>query len=145
MAASPQARGLRALSVLLGVFFLFEGLGKIGWFADTTPLTNQLYGYLENANRWNRAYLESVCIPYAPIFGRLVPLGELATGVALVLGVWPRYAAAAALLMVLNFHFAGGLLFQYGLLTNGYALPVYGGLLALILGGIGLPASVKGK
>lgn len=145
MAASPQARGLRVLSVLLGVFFLFEGIGKLGWFADTTPLTNQLQGYLENANRWNRAYLESVCLPYAPLFGRLVPLGELGTGVALLVGFMPRYVAAAALLMVLNFHFAGGLLFQYSLLTNGYALPVYGGLLALILGGIGLPASLKGR
>ena len=145
MAASPQARGLRALSILLGVFFLFEGLGKIGWFTDTTPLTNQLQGYLENANRWNRSYLESVCLPYAPIFGRLVPLGELATGLALLTGFLPRYAAAAALLMVLNFHFAGGLLFQYSVLTNGYALPVYGGLLALILGGVGLPLSLKGK
>jgi uncharacterized membrane protein YphA (DoxX/SURF4 family) len=145
MAASPQARGLRALSVLLGVFFLFQGLGKIGWFSDPTLLTNQLHGYLENANRWNRGYLESVCLPYAAIFARLVPLGELSTGAALVAGFLPRYAAVAALLMVLNFHFAGGLLFQYSLLTNGYALPVYGGLLALIVGGIGLPASVKGK
>jgi uncharacterized membrane protein YphA (DoxX/SURF4 family) len=145
MAASPQARGLRALSVLLGVFFLFEGLGKIGWLTDPSPLTGRLTGYLENANAWNRVYLERVCIPFAPLFARLVLFGELATGVALISGVWVRYAAVVALLMVLNIHFASGLIFQYGFLTNGYGLPVLGGLLALAVGAVGLPASAKRK
>ena len=145
MAASPQARGLRALSVLLGVFFLFEGLAKIGWLTDPSPLTGRLTGYLEDANAWNRVYLERVCIPFAPLFARLVLFGELATGVALISGVWVRYAAVVALLMVLNIHFASGLIFQYGFLTNGYGLPVLGGLLALALGALGLPASAKRK
>ncbi len=145
MAASPQARGLRALSLLLGVFFLFAGIGKIGWLADPSPLTERLNGYLETANQWNRAYLQSVCLPYAPIFARVVLLGELATGLALITGVWARYAAGAALLMVLNFHFAGGIIFTYGYLTNGYGFPVLGGLLALAIGAVNLPASLKGK
>ena len=113
MAASPQARGLRALSVLLGVFFLFQGISKIGWLMDPSPLTAQLTGYLENANAWNRPYLERVCIPFAPVFARLVLFGELATGVSLITGVWTRYAAAVCLLMVMNIHFSSGLLFQY--------------------------------
>lgn len=145
MAASPQARGLRVLSVLLGVFFLFEGISKIGWLLDPAPLTERLTGYLENANTWNRAYLQSVCIPWAPVFARLVLFGELATGAALIAGVWARYAAIAAFLMVMNIHFASGLLFQYSFLTNGYALPVVGGLLALGIGAVGLPASLKRK
>ena len=123
MAASPQARGLRALSVLLGVFFLFQGLGKVGWLTNPSPLTDQLTGYLENANAWNRAYLERVCIPGAPIFARMVLLGELATGVALISGAWTRSAAAAALLMILNFHFAGGLIFTYAYPDQRLRLP----------------------
>jgi uncharacterized membrane protein YphA (DoxX/SURF4 family) len=145
MAASPQARGLRVLSVLLGVFFLFEGISKIGWLLDPSPLTARLTGYLENANTWNRAYLQGVCIPWAPVFARLVLFGELATGAALIAGVWARYAAIAAFLMVMNIHFASGLLFQHSFLTNGYGLPVVGGLLALGLGAVGLPASLKRK
>jgi hypothetical protein len=47
--------------------------------------------------------------------------------------------------MVLNIHFASGLIFQYGFLTNGYGLPVLGGLLALAIGAVGLPASAKRK
>ena len=45
--------------------------------------------------------------------------------------------------MVLNFHFASGVMFQYTYLTNGYGLPVLGGLFALAMGGAALPLSVK--
>lgn len=143
MAANTQARGLTALRLFLGVFFLFEGISKIGWLMDPSPLTIQLTEYLESANQWNRAYLERVCIPGAALFARLVLFGELATGVSLILGAYARYAAIAAFLMVLNIHFASGLLFEYRFLTNGYGLPVLGGLLALAIGGAALPLSVK--
>lgn len=143
MAATPPARGLIVLRVCLGVFFLFEGIGKIGWLTDASPLAGQLTGYLEAGNAWSRAYVQTVCLPGAPVFARLVVLGELATGVALIFGVYARYAAVAAFLMVLNFHFASGILFEYRYLTNGYGLPVLGGLLALALGGAALPLSLR--
>ena len=143
MAVNPSARGLAALRLFLGVFFLFEGIGKIGWLMDPSPLTTQLTGFLQGANQWNRAYLETVCLPGAAVFARLVLFGELATGVSLILGAYARYAAIAALLMVLNFHFASGVIFEYRYLTNGYGLPVLGGLLALALGGGALPLSLR--
>ncbi len=143
MAANNPARGLTALRVFLGVFFLFEGIGKIGWLMDPSPLATQLTGYLQTANEWNRGYLQTVCIPGAAMFARLVLFGELATGVSLILGAYARYAAAAAFLMVLNIHFASGALFQYRFLTNGYGLPVLGGLLALAIGAAALPLSLK--
>ena len=82
-------------------------------------------------------------MPGVEVFARLVPLGELAVAVAFLIGGYTRLAAATALLMVLNFHFASGIIFTYGYLTNGYGLPVLGGLLALALGGAALPLSVK--
>ena len=87
--------------------------------------------------------MQTVCLPGAPVFARLVVLGELATGVGLILGVYARYAALAAVLMVLNFHFASGIIFEYRYLTNGYGLPVLGGLLALAIGGASLPLSLR--
>ena len=45
--------------------------------------------------------------------------------------------------MVLNIHFASGVLFEYRYLTNGYGLPVLGGLLALAFGAAALPLSLK--
>lgn len=143
MAAPSSSSGLVALRLCLGVFFLFEGIGKIGWLTDASPLTTRLTGFLQNANAWNRAYLETVCIPGAAVFARLVLFGELATGVSFLLGAYSRLAAIAAFLMVLNIHFASGAIFQYGFLTNGYALPVLGGLLALAIGGASLPLSLR--
>jgi len=143
MAVNSQARGLTALRVLLGVFFLFEGLGKIAWLTDAGPLTAQLTGYLDGGNAWTRAYVQTVCLPGALLFARIVPIAEMATGVALILGAYARYVAIAAFFMVLNFHFASGILFEYRYLTNGYGLPVLGGLLALGIGGASLPLSAR--
>ena len=59
----------------------------------------------------------------------------MATGTALICGFRVRLTAAVALAMVLNFHFASGIMFTWGYLTNGYGPPVVGGLLGLTVGG----------
>ena len=141
--SGPAGKGLRVLSLFLGVFLIFEGLGKLAWFTDSGLLTGALQGWLKEAPPTSRWYLETFAIPGIPMFARLVPLGELAGGVALVTGFWTRLAAFAAFLMVLNFHVASGALFQYRFLTNGFGLPVLGGLLALAIGGSRLPWSLK--
>lgn len=137
------ASGLRLLTIFLGVFLIFEGLGKLAWFTDSAPLQGTLQEWLKTASPTSRWYLETFAIPGVPMFARLVPFGELAAGVALVLGFWTRLAAAFAFLMVLNFHVASGAIFQYRFLTNGFGLPVLGGLLALAVGGSRLPWSVR--
>ena len=142
MASGPAATGLRVLSMFLGVFFIFEGLGKIPWLTDSAPLAGALQGWLKDAPPTARWYLETVAIPGVPMFARLVPLGELLGGAALLSGFWIRIAALAAFLMVLNFHVASGAIFQYRFLTNGFGLPVLGGLLALAVGGSRLPWSI---
>ena len=137
-----MAIGLRALSVLMGVFLVFMGLDKTGWLMDDSVLRAELerwHGLAPGASRW---YLETIAIPGAPLFARLVLLAELANGAALLLGYRVRLAATVALLMILNFHFASGIIFTSGYVTNGYGLPVLGGLLALALGGARLPYSV---
>jgi uncharacterized membrane protein YphA (DoxX/SURF4 family) len=72
-----------------------------------------------------------------PIFARLVPLGEIVSGVALVAGFWTPLFAFVAFFMALNFQFASGALFKYSFLTSGYGLPVLGSTLALALTGLG--------
>ena len=137
------ARGLRVLAVCLGVFLIFEGLGKLAWLGNSGLLSEQLQGWLKTAPPGSRWYLETLAIPGVPMFARLVVFGELTAGLALVIGFWTRMAALFAFLMVLNFHFASGRLFQYAFLTNGYGLPVLGGLLALAIGGTRLPFVVR--
>jgi uncharacterized membrane protein YphA (DoxX/SURF4 family) len=147
-----SATGLRVLSLFLGVFFLFMGLDKLAWLSDPGLLTKQLNDWVATSPPAGQWYLRTVAIPGAPVFARLVLAGELGTGVALLLGFKPRLAALVGLIMVLNFHFAMGVLLQYSYLWNGYGPPVLGGLLALVIGGAGLPfclssgsrASVRG-
>ena len=134
--------GLAILRILMGVFFLFQGIGKLPWLLAPGLLMQRLTGYSQVATPLNQWYLDLV-MPWASVFARLVALGELAAGVALIAGVWTRPAAAVAVLMVMNFHLASGALFTFDFLTDGYALPVVGSLIALVLSGKRLPWSLR--
>jgi len=137
-----QRYGLAILRILLGVFFLFHGIDRLRWLIDSGPLAAQVGQFMKTATTVNRWYVERL-LPGLPVFARLVVLGELFTGLALITGFWTRLAAGLAFLMVLNFHVAGGTLFKYAFLTDGYGLPVLGALLALTIGGARLPWSVR--
>jgi len=129
-----QAVGITILRICIGVFFIFEGLGKLRWFTDPSILHGQLSGWLAAvpAGSLSHAYLQRFAVPGTAVFARLVPLGELTSGAALLFGAWPRVFAFVAFFMALNFHVASGALFTYGFLTNGYGLPVLGSTLALV-------------
>jgi uncharacterized membrane protein YphA (DoxX/SURF4 family) len=137
------ATGLRVLSLVMGVFLLAMGVDKIGWLTDDGVLSGRFEEWLQTAPPASRWYLERLAIPGTPLFSRVVPIAELAAGTALILGFWVRVTAAAALLMVLNFHFASDVLFHVSYLTNGYGPPVVGSLLALAIGGVRLPLSAS--
>lgn len=145
MAIDRQGTGLVIIRVCLGVFFLFEGFGKLGWVMNASILAGQFNAWLANAavgstSRW---YLEHVAIPGTAVFARLVPIGEIAAGAALIVGFWTPLAAFLALFMVLNIHVASGALFKLAFLINGYGLPVVGPTLGLAIGGVRLPFSLR--
>lgn len=145
-AASTAAAsvGLRLLAIAIGVFFLGMCSSKIGWFADSNILLQKFQNiFLPKAPPIVRWYIETVCIPGTPLFARLVPLGELAASLALILGFWTRMAAVAAFLMVLNFHFATSAFWSVDFLRDGTGFPLLGGLLALAMAGSRLPFSVS--
>jgi uncharacterized membrane protein YphA (DoxX/SURF4 family) len=146
MAIDRQGTGLAILRICIGVFFLFEGIGKIGWLTNTSLLAGQLAEWAQKvpANSWSHAYLERVAMPYATIFARLVPLGEMTSGLALIAGIWTPLFAFIAFFMALTFQFASGALFQYKALTNPYVFPVLGATLGLAFGGVRLPWSIRG-
>jgi uncharacterized membrane protein YphA (DoxX/SURF4 family) len=125
------------------VFFLFMAMDKLPWLGDRGLLTRELTEWKANAPPPSRWYLETIAIPGSAIFAPLVLGGEFAVAVALLSGVQVRLAAAAGLFMVANFHFAMGVMLQYSYLWNAYGPPVLGGLLALVVGGRGLPLSVR--
>lgn len=141
--SDAAARGLRILSLALGIFFLFMGIDKLAWLGDPGLLTRQLHDWMPDAPAASRWYLRTIAIPGSPVFAYLVLTGELAMGVALLAGSHVRLAAAVGLVMVLNFHFAMGVLLRYSYLWNAYGPPVLGGLLALAIGGGRLPFSLS--
>jgi uncharacterized membrane protein YphA (DoxX/SURF4 family) len=144
MAIDRQRTGLVILRIAIGVFFLFEGVGKIRWLTHPSLLAEQLAGWAQSVPgaSWSHAYLERIAMPYSSILARLVPLGEITSGVALLAGFWTPFFALVAFFMALNFQFASGALFKYSILTSGYGLPVLGSTLALAVGGVRLPWSI---
>jgi uncharacterized membrane protein YphA (DoxX/SURF4 family) len=139
MAVDRRAAGLAILRISIGLFFIFEGLGKIRWFTDSSVLAGQLAAWSQAAAPGSIAqwYLQRVATPGLTLFARLVPAGEIVSGIAMVFGFWTPVFAFVAFLMALNFHVASGALFKYSFLTNGYGLPVLGSTLALAVAGGG--------
>ena len=98
--------------------------------------------WLTDAQPVSRWYLERI-MPGAPVFARLLPLGALLGGVALVLGFWTRLAAGFSLLLVLGLQLAAGSMFKLGYLADAGGLLLAGVLLGLTVGGGKLPLSVR--
>jgi thiosulfate dehydrogenase [quinone] large subunit len=95
------------LRVYTGVFFAYYGFRKIvgGTFTDgmTGFLTSR-----EDMVSWYRVIVEAVFLPLQGLFAFLVAYGEMALGMALIIGLATRYAAFAGAFMVLNFWLAKG-------------------------------------
>jgi uncharacterized membrane protein YphA (DoxX/SURF4 family) len=146
MAIDRHGTGLAILRIAIGVFFVFEGVGKIAWLTNSARLAGQLGEWSASAAPGSVAawYLHHVALPGVTYFARLVPIGELASGLALLVGFWTPIFAFIAFFMALNFQVASGALFKYSFLTSGYGLPVLGATLALALGGVRLPWSIRG-
>src|SRR4051812_22158956 len=121
MAIDRQATGLALLRIFISVFFIFEGLGKIRWFVNTSQLAGMFSSWSQAAapgsvSQW---YLQHIAMPGLSVFARLVPLGEITSGIALVLGFWTPLFAFIAFFMALNFQIASGAVFKYSFLTSG--------------------------
>jgi uncharacterized membrane protein YphA (DoxX/SURF4 family) len=145
MAIDRRAAGLTVLRICIGVFFVFEGLNKIRWFANPAILWNQLNAWQTSlpGDSWSARYLTKIALPYSAYFARLVPLGELVSGAAMVFGIWTPLFGFIAFFMAVNFEFASGSFIKYAWLTNPYGLPVLGATLALAVGGTRLPLSLR--
>ena len=134
---------VRIISICVGVFFLAMGSNKLPWIGDPRLLEDRFIAWLPMAAPYARWYLETIAIPGAAVFARLVPLAEITTACLLIAGIQVRAVAAAAMFMVLNFHFATSAFSSWAFLRDGTGLPVLGALLAIALAGDAMPWSVR--
>ena len=146
MAIDRQGTGLAITRIGIGVFFLLAGFDKIRWFADPSILSGRFTEWLQNAapgsiSHW---YLTHIALPWVAVFARLVPLGEMCSGLALLLGVWTPLFAFIAFFMALNFQVASGAVFKLSFLSSGVGPPLLASTLGLAIGGVRLPWSIRG-
>jgi uncharacterized membrane protein YphA (DoxX/SURF4 family) len=145
MAIDRQGLGLAITRIAVGAFFLAEGVTKYRWLGNSSILAGFFNNWLQAApagspSHW---YLTHVAIPGVVYFARLVPLGEMFCGLALLVGFWTPLFALLAFFMAVNYQVANGALFSLSFLTSGYGLPLVGATLGLAIGAVRLPLSVK--
>jgi len=131
----PATVQIFLIRLAIGALFLHLGMEKYheGWLWNSQPLADSLQRYLEHAGGLELKYLTTVAIPFAGLWAKLITVGELATGVSFLLGLLTRTSAGVALLMILNFHAANGLLFSWEFFGSPYAAFLTAGLVACFL------------
>jgi uncharacterized membrane protein YphA (DoxX/SURF4 family) len=145
MALDRHGTGLTIIRVCTGLFFLAEGVSKSRWFTDASQLAAQLGSWAQSAppGSLHGRFVAHVALPWVAYFARLVPLGEITCGAALLVGFWTPIFALLAFVLALTFQFSSGALFRIAFLTSGYGLPVLGSTLGLAVGGVRLPWSIR--
>jgi thiosulfate dehydrogenase [quinone] large subunit len=146
----PRAVALPAwvllpLRLFLGVTFVYAGLQKLTdpqYFRPSAPgyIGRQITGFAHGSPI--SGFLLHVAVPHATVFCALVAYGELAIGLATLVGFLMRLAAGAGLLLSLIFflsasrrvypYFYGAdIVFVFGWITLVLAGPMSGGLPSL--------------
>jgi thiosulfate dehydrogenase [quinone] large subunit len=102
---------LLPLRLFCGWSLLNTGMKKLndGWLSRP-ELANTIEGWLRDGKPYGfyAPFLRSVVLPHAHVFSILVSFGELLVGAALLAGLFTRFAAAAGVLLTLNFMLARG-------------------------------------
>ena len=113
MAKEQFARyGVPVIRVIVGAFFLYEAASQLrkGWIGGDgleRMIRSAIRGHdILPPFKW---FLEDVVIEYDQLFTVLSIAGELAVGVAIVMGLLTRLTALVALFMNVNFLMLNGL------------------------------------
>jgi thiosulfate dehydrogenase [quinone] large subunit len=129
------------LRLFIGYLWLDAGLHKVGaatWTGDQAP--SSIHGFLMGAlakttgerpsvYAWYGDFINNVALPNELLFSYLVAYGEVLVGVALLLGLFSKWAAFWGVVMNLSFLLAGTTS------SNGYMLAAQ---MAMLFGGLGV-------
>ena len=96
------------LRIVIGVFFIAQGLNKLDWYTTSEFLRTSLDRYSLNASPATVWYQKHIAYPGIEAWSRLIPTGEMLIGIALILGLLTRAALIGAIALVLNYHLTNG-------------------------------------
>jgi uncharacterized membrane protein YphA (DoxX/SURF4 family) len=140
--------GLALLRIGVGLYFLSAAVGKLttGWLASPDQLLTVLTGPQGSLTRGAaegvyRPFLEGVVVPHAGLFAQLIPLGELAVGVSLSLGLLTRLGGLGGAWLSLNYMLMKGLLNSNGSIDRLFLLAE----VVFVLAAAGLVWGLDGK
>lgn len=100
---SAPSRAAAAIRILTGMIFLAEGAEKITGKFVRGEFAGDLPGIAAKAWPFWGRFLREVAAPHATAVSWLIAAGELAVGVALVLGLLTRWACAGGALLLATF------------------------------------------
>ena len=132
-----NAKWVGFLRIVVGIFFISQGLNKLEWYSTSEFLKTSLDRYSLNAHPITLWYQDHVAKPGVEAWARLIPTGELLIGVGLVLGLLVRPTLIITLLLVINFHVANGGLFSRTFFVSPYAMLLLASLVFLIFNNAG--------
>lgn len=100
----PACQALALLRVGTGLFFLAQGLGKLGNHAFARTLQDFLPQWAaQTPFGFYGAFLRQLILPHMDLLSWLIPSGELAIGASLISGLLVRWSTPGAIWMNLNF------------------------------------------
>ena len=132
------------IRLALAGLFLSLGVDKIheGWLTNPEHLLGSLNNFHQRASGTHLYYLDTVAIPYADLWSKLIAIGETSLGVSLLLGLFARLSSLVGIFMVLNLHAATGNLYSLNFFGSPWAALLIASLLVTFLSRAGQWAGV---
>jgi uncharacterized membrane protein YphA (DoxX/SURF4 family) len=118
LSATRYAAVLAALRIYLGLAWLSHGFGKVTnphWAAPGGGFESILKDISSGTSGAYYDFVTGFVLPHSALFAVLVAWGETLTGVALILGLWTRFAGGVGAFLALNYWMASG---EYAQVTS---------------------------
>lgn len=104
--------GMAWVRILVGAVWLNGALEKFlnPDFPQQFATSLQSGGYVSQAPLWFQSFMQGVVVPNAELFANLTRFGQLALGIAFVLGLLTNLAAVGSILLITVFQLSQGAL-----------------------------------
>jgi uncharacterized membrane protein YphA (DoxX/SURF4 family) len=133
------------LRIIVGIFFLSQGINKLDWFTSSDFLKMSLDRYALNAHPVTIWYQDHIAKPGVEAWARLIPAGEMAIGIGLILGLLVRPTLITASLLVINYYITNGNLFSLKFFVDPYTMLLLSCLMLLLFNNAGAVFALENR